>query len=327
MLRHNKNHTKEFTAATLKDSLIRRFHQRFQMVMAPCMPSTSNTLKYHRLAHITQCIRGLGHLREYSAQFYEASNMQQKISYQSTNRKTTDNQYLGSMVQHQRIREAMKSVTTINTTINVASRSTAYLKASESGLHCIAAKAVHVIPTDGSVPQSADALKYTQIIGDWEEIKAAIRKAHNGQSPVVSTRSTACLSAEVPWLCDEDELHTIRASPSFHRKPYYDSVVYRKGNGTVDHYGQLRLIFTVRDPYTTLHTSFVCMRLYESTPRSDCLTNAGCKALLLSEKYKVVLLSSLVRRVYIVPDFSALDTGLCAFHVCKWKWNRSPAME
>ena len=87
------------------------------------------------------------------------------------------------------------------------------------------------------------------------------------------------------------------------------------------------MIFTVRDTQTGLHKSLVCLRLYESTSRVDCLTIAGCNSLMLSNKYKVMLLGSLVRRVYIIPDFCANESGVSAYHVCKWKWNRSPAME
>ena len=230
MLRHSKNHPKEFTSATLRgiDSLLRKFHARFQMILAARMPSGSNTVKYHRQAHIVQCIRSLGHLCEYSAQFYEASNMQQKTSYQTTNKKTTGDQYLSSMVAHQRIREAINSVSTVNSTVtSVKSRSTAYLKASDSGSHCIAAKAIHSIPTDGSAPLSQNAVQYLQSLEDWEYIKAAVILYNNGRTPQLYTRSTACLCAEVPWLKAESELHTIRASPMFHKKPYFDSVVFR----------------------------------------------------------------------------------------------------
>jgi hypothetical protein len=331
MKRHGKNNPKEFNASSLReiDSLIKKFHTRFQVVIAPVMGTKSNTLKYHRQSHIVDCIRRLGHLSEYSAQFYEASNMQQKTSYHTTNRKTTDGQYLHAMVEHQRIREAMNSVSTVNTDLTVVkSRNTAYLKASESGLHCIAAKTLYMLPTDGSAPQSPDALRYIEKIGDWEQIKAAVRDAHNGSTPVVNTRSTACLSAIVPWLADEYELHTIRASPSFHKKPYFDSVVYRKAKGTVDYYGQLRMIFTVKDEVSRMMKSLVCVRLYTSVSRSDCLTNAGCESLVLSADYKVMALENLRRRVYIVPDFKALDEGnKNAFHTCKWKWNRSPALQ
>jgi hypothetical protein len=208
---------------------------------------------------------------------------------------------------------------------SVKSRNTAYLKASGSGMHCIAAKAVHVLHTDGSA-HSPNTAKYLESLGDWESIKAAVQEYDRCSAFDLFTRYTACLCAEVPWLKDETELHTIRASPMFHKKPYFDSVLYRKDNGSVDYYGLLRLIFTVRDPDNNLWRSLVCLRLYTHTSRIDCLTKAGCKSLALSDEYKVMSIDNLVMRVYVVPDFKAQDEGALAFHVCKWKWNRSPAI-
>jgi hypothetical protein len=130
----------------------------------------------------------------------------------------------------------------------------------------------------------------------------------------------------VPWLQNDNELQTVRAAPKFHGKPYYDSVEFRAiGSRSAKSYGFLRLLFKARDPATNTLKALACVREYEKTKgATDVLVKAGCKHLTLTSAYVIVPLENLLQRIYVVPDFVRGDGN---FHVCKWKWNRSPVQD
>ena len=330
MLRHRKNYCRDISATSLRemDESIAKFDKTFHKLVAPVMPSKGKTMKYHKLSHVTNSIRRLGNTREFDAQFYEASNKQQKISYNTTSKKTTNGKYLQEMADHQDIRQAICSTSTFDPDSNVLNRSSAYLKASKSGENAMAANTFIALPTDpiGMATATLRADKFMKSMSDYSEICESVRACFAGESPTVNVRRTAVLNATVTWLSDENELQTIRAAPLFHGSPYYDSVIFKMSQNRATKYGLVKLIFKARDPVSNSLLEKVCIQLYDKAPASvtDVLVKSGCISLKLSSSYEVIPLACLLQRIYVVPDF---QRGNPHFHICRWKWNRSPIQD
>ena len=343
MVCHRKNHSKLITHVELSDmkKSIKKFHRRFIRVLVPSMEApdkagsvrgkAGKTQKYHRLSHKVQCARRLGKFGEYDAQFYEASNKQQKTSYQTTNKKKTNDRYVKQMADHQAMRLALSERSTFNPDAVVHNRNNTYLKAFELQENCLAQKPLFTLRTDGSAPRDGElnakqARKFIAGLGDFDKVCKAVNKAFNGTFPDIMPRATGALTARVPWLVDSNELHTIRATPSFHGKPYFDTVMYLKDGDRREKCGRLRLLFTAQKACGE-RLKLVCIQKMIQSPSSyeDDLIKAGCIHVTLSDSFIVVPLSCLLRRVYAVPDFSIMDPA--KFHLCKWKWNRSPAQD
>jgi hypothetical protein len=328
MSRHRKNKTKDITAADLAemDDSLEKFDKAFRRHIAPVMPSKGKTMKYHKLSHVTSSIRRLGSTREFDAQFYEASNKQQKASYNTTSKKMTDGKYLHEMALHQKTTQAMCATSTFDPDKEVSRRTSAFLTASRTGENAMASKTFIVLPISDTDEVPARVKNFMESMGDFDKIREAVNAHFDCPPSSVHVRRTAVLSACVPWLSDENELQTIRAAPMFHGRPYHDSVMYRTAESAVKRYGTVRLIFMARDIATNANLELVCIRAYAVAPRSqtDVLVKAGCVALTNTSQYAVVPLTCLLQRIYVVPDF---QRGVSHFHLCKWKWNRSPIQD
>jgi hypothetical protein len=327
MLRHRKNHNKDITAKDLEemDDSLFMFDKTFHKLIAPVMPSEGKTMKYHKLSHVTSSIRRLGNTREYDAQFYEASNKQQKASYNSTSKKMKGGKYLQEMAGHQEFRQSMANTSTFDPDSVVVHRNSAYLRASKSGENAMAEATWITVPSDLTTGEvSSKVTMFMTSVQDFAQICNAVRTAFKGNAPLLHIRRTAVLNATVPWLTEDNELQTIRAAPEFHGRPYYDSVVYRQKNGSLA-YGLVRLIFKARDPSNNTLNELVCIQAYDKPQGvKDILTKAGCTSLTLTSRYVVVPLACLSQRIYVVPDF---QRGAPGYHTCKWKWNRTPIQD
>jgi hypothetical protein len=315
------------------DEAIRRFDSKFQETIAPLM--SGGTMKYHRFVHLTDIMRRLGRLSEYSSQFYEASNKIQKLRYDATSKRLTGDQFLYGMVAAEQLRAALSEVSTYDHDGDVVNMDSAYLRASRTGEHCIAKKALCTIVTNGLGQPSAKASEFVSLLDDYADIREAIRRYYgldsvdNPNMPKIKPRSTAVLSAEVEWNDSESELQTIRASADFHSRPYYDNVLvrYTVGGRVVQRYGELRLLFTAVDPDSFENDTLICVKWYKHEKRcDDVLVRNGCTHLTWDSRgYGVVSLNNVVRRVYVVSDFTREDTE--CFHICPFKWNRSPIQD
>lgn len=333
---HRKNRPSNMNVGSLDaiQKALAKFNASFKRHLAPVMPSKGNTLKYHKLSHVTQSIRRLGHPREYSAQFYEASNKQQKTSYNGTNKKKTKGKFLKDMVTHQSIRLAVSTVSSFNVEAEVKRRSSAYLEASKTGENTMASCVVLSLPLmpDGNVPLDVEdkVKQYIEDMGDYSEVARAVCakvSPAGADVPIARVRSTAVLSASVPWMDEETELQTVRACPAFHGKPYYDRVVYVPQGTRTRRYGELRLIFKIREHATGGMVDMVCIRSMSETKHVDLLVRNGCTHLQLTSEYEVVPLRDVSNRIYIVPDFDRMESGVPYFHICRWKWNRRPIQD
>ncbi|GAX78381.1 hypothetical protein CEUSTIGMA_g5823.t1 [Chlamydomonas eustigma] len=72
-LAFNKQVVPNITESTLIqiDETLAAFHEKIQSTLASHMPSEGQTIKYHKLSHITTWIKRLGDLKHIAAQFFE----------------------------------------------------------------------------------------------------------------------------------------------------------------------------------------------------------------------------------------------------------------
>ena len=175
MSRHRKNKTKDITAADLAemDDSLEKFDKAFRRHIAPVMPSKGKTMKYHKLSHVTSSIRRLGSTREFDAQFYEASNKQQKASYNTTSKKMTDGKYLHEMALHQKTTQAMCVTSTFDPDKEVSRRTSAFLTASRTGENAMASKTFIVLPISDTDEVPARVKNFMESMGDFDKIREA----------------------------------------------------------------------------------------------------------------------------------------------------------
>lgn len=348
MLRYRKNHPMDITVDDLveMDTALLEYHKAFERTIAPLMPSKGQTIKYHRLSHVTDSIRRHGHLREMHAQFFEGSNKEEKASYKTTTGRFTDDQHLEGMVTNQKMRRALEKKSTMNQDEVIQSRKSAYLTAAESGNNTLTKTELFTLDTLGkSEIMSSEAKSFIQGYSDWDDILHSIKRYCKASAlddeamPIIKPRSTGVICATVPWLpSDSNELQTVRATPSFFKRPYFDSVMYGYSHGgrSLRRYGQLRLLFECFNRRTMHCEKLVCLKLYKKTNQTDILSERfGCTHLEFATPahdvsdpgrglYQVIPFDRILRRVYIVPDFSKSTDDKDYFHLSTFKWNRTP---
>jgi hypothetical protein len=339
MIRHRKNRPDEITEDDLVEvhASILKFHNSFKSTIATVMKSEGQTIKYHRLSHVVSSIKRLGPIREYNAQFFEASNKDDKTAYRTTSARLTDDEHLAGMVVNQELRRALESRSTFDQDNLVKKRQSAYMKAATSGENALTKKHVCSFTVGTRINDMSKAgHTFFMDIEDREDIFKAICTHYNctytqgitPDMPVVRTKATAVLAANVPWLLDATELQTVRATPNFFGKPYFDTVeVERKERGRSSiKYGRLRLIFQARLDENKPWENLVCVRMMQETRNHDILTSHGCRHFQWADganKYVVYPLKSVSRRVYMPIDYN--NTHVEAFHMSTFKWTRTPA--
>lgn len=335
MLRHRKNVHDDIHEADLKaiDASILAFHSKFKETIAPLMASEGETIKYHRLSHVTHSIRLHGHLRETHAQFYEGSNKEEKIAYRGTSGRMTDDEHLEGMVVNQQMRRVLRQKSTFDQDSTVVARKSAYLVAASEGKNTMNASELFVLSTRFDPPLEGDRGTFITELGDFPHIRDAIKRYYQLPSkndkrmPTIKPRATAVLSAVVPWLPEDSaELQTVRATPQFYGRPYFDVVQFQFQSDQVE-YGHLRLIFLAVCPVTGKKQELVCVKVLSPTGNEDVLTKYGSTHLEYDDSpdaYQVLPLSTLVRRVYIVEDFATSTSEKKFFHTCVFKWTRTP---
>ena len=332
MERHRKNRCEDITDATLRDieRSIGEFHGWFTNTIAPLLPRGGNTIKYHRLAHVPGVMRRMGRLKEYDAQFFEAGNSREKVLFRTTAGRSAGDQHLEGMVKSQALRLCLAQKSTFDQDASVRSTTTAYMRAADTSEHALPNKRVR-LPMAPDAPFLDEATRLRDgIAGDYDRLRMAIH-AHLGNTPdSVYVTESAVLAANVPWLQEDAELQSIKASPDFHSRPYYDSVVYKDGDGEEKQYAQLRLIFGYRPTGNRgAETPLVLIRRYrvDRKRQSVVLATYGCTPLTWADEdddeYMVIPLGFIERRVFIVPDFSPNATD-DEFHLCPFKWSRTP---
>ncbi len=333
MVRHRKNYPSTVTASDIAQmkSALQAFHDLWSTRFARFMASSGSTIKYHKFTtHVFEAITRLGSLKHYSAQFYESANRVDKILYQGTTRRNTNNVFQREMVRRGRIIDAMEQVSTFNQDDLVKERDTAYKRAHQSGQHEFPATYQRLAFGEPNGPAREAWEQAVEAQDDLKKLPAKLasflQKRVDDLPPAIHSVKTAVLAATVPWLPqDEAELQTVRATPNFFGKPVFDCVrvqVQPERRGDPDaEFATLRHLFTLPgDPERKL----ALIRWFNRTGREDILTQAGCVSLCLGP-YDVIDLDSVSRREYVMPDFKSEDDNIKGqFHTCVWKWSRVP---
>lgn len=310
------------------------FHKLFMHMIAPLMPRNGNTIKLHRLSHVTSVIRRLGALYHYDSNFYEGMNKTEKSLYRSTSKKTSNYKYLQEMVQRQCILATVSGKSTFNADAAVEQRQTTYMTAYNSGEHALAATRtvkLFLLSSEGHIVLSSMSEAGGRLLMAQPELEF-LGSCMSLEFPELITpikvdvAKTAVLAASVPWMTDEEAmLQTVRACYDFHGKPWFDCVKFNGPRGGQEEYGQLRLLFRVHVGGEKKDCAFV--RLFTMLARTlaneDVLTRHGCLRLRWAENeesshvFCVIPLSSIISKEYIVPDFRV---GGNYFHVSPFKW-------
>lgn len=343
MLLHRKNVKEDVTDDALAeiDVSILDFHAVHTRTIAKGMKSQGQTIKYHRLSHVTGVMRRLGQLKEYDAQFYESANRLEKALYKRTPGRQVNEQHLDGMVVKQRTQAIAKARNTFDPDAGVRNKRSAYIAAAESGENTLVSTRIP-IHTNGFTPNTVPAaVNWLERTPDWLQLRFAVaahcglrQDVDNAAMPTIHVAPTAVLAAALPWETDGSaELQTVRAVPTFHGKPYYDSVEIQVARNTTA-FAQLRLLFSLRGASGEMQDlAFVRMysRVRQDAHEIDMLSEHGCVPLSWARAvntvrgtgaYRLITLNTIKRRVYIVPDFTKpVDTR---FHLCAFKWTRRP---
>eukprot|EP00798_Chlamydomonas_sp_ICE-L_P001924 gene1924-biopygen14746 len=90
-IRHRKGCDPHITDAVLKsmDDSISEFIKFFLKTLGRFMKSGGNTVKMHKLLHVTTLIRRLGHTENFNSNFYESDHKKVKQDYQRTSKRST----------------------------------------------------------------------------------------------------------------------------------------------------------------------------------------------------------------------------------------------
>lgn len=152
----------------------------------------------------------------------------------------------------------------------------------------------------------------------------------------IKVHNTGMLVANVPWDETSSRLQSIRATNSFGvtGKPWFDNVVVN-GLGGGEWYAQARLLISCKigPEGHSEKAMYVFVRYYTTVGtnprRGDVLHKSGCTRLTWETKhgqpvYGVVRLSSLKRRVYLMPSFREGEEGVF-FYLANFKWDRQVA--
>jgi hypothetical protein len=150
---------------------------------------------------------------------------------------------------------------------------------------------------------------------------------------------------QMPWASQERVVQTVHASNNYHGGPWFDSVVCSAADPEQDNmwHGLLLSLFWSELGGVPMPLAFIRWYRPRRCATPDVLVRHGCVPLewetmditqprLPRQRGKapttsvpsvsVVALSSLLRRAYIVPDFTRKATEPPRFHSSIFKWNR-----
>eukprot|EP00798_Chlamydomonas_sp_ICE-L_P015133 gene15134-biopygen24195 len=292
-----------------------------------------NTVKMHKLLHVTTLIRRLGHTENFNSNFYESDHKKVKQDYQRTSKRSTT--FLQEMVRKGAQRQASKMLLK---ELVPTSRSTSYVMASKSGSHQLGnTKRPLKVSFDvlkGNMSSSTSSEDVQMLLKNQPELKShnlcgkleALLLIEKCDVAACINVSNSCTFCSVPsWgegHNDFYELQTVRASANVYNKPWFDSItVMGQENGNeVTWYAEIRLLFFCVSRVHSKKIPFMFVRWYEIVRTRDILSAFGCTRLKGTDHYDVLPLASALGRVYVVQDFKVPGQ----YHVSSFKWDRSP---
>ena len=140
---------------------------------------------------------------------------------------------------------------------------------------------------------------------------------------IIKLVGSGTLVAKMSWQ-GEGVLQNIRTTPTFLGSPWFDCVALKAPSEGEEWFAQLRVLFWFRGKAYALVRWFDVV--LEGVP--DVLVQHGCVPLKWCATgsggpvHDVVELATVIRRVYVVPDWSQKQGG--RFHVSVFKWERLP---
>lgn len=132
---HRKNTHSYFTDSDLAtlDDTIEAFQVKFQATIAPLMPSKGNTIKWHKLSHLTTGIRRLGAPKHENAQFMEQRHSLVKAIYNGGCKRARGDADLKDVVKKTRIHDIVNVVDVRDLSDVRAVRKTVYVHTAQTG--------------------------------------------------------------------------------------------------------------------------------------------------------------------------------------------------
>ncbi|KAL4431239.1 hypothetical protein ABPG75_006495 [Micractinium tetrahymenae] len=310
--------------------------------------SWRGTPKYHRLLnHSTSPLLRLGLYKHYNAQHGEAAHQQDKRAYRVGSKRHAS--YQQEMVKRRRVNE-MLAAAPDRLAKEDRSYDTAYQKTARGEGNCLCGKGLAELsnPTPEGAgdqpavrgarqlraaaaalvddPHAAAALQELRpaLQGHLWDVARDRRLAFVPTTPAaVTVHKSATIAATVPWELESGVVQTVHAAARFHGKPWFDWVVAEAGEAL--EYGRLRLLFEA--DVSGVPEKLMLVEWCNVVRRQDALAKAGCIRLRPApvlrvrperQWYGVLPLTSLVRRLYVVPDYRRPGQ----WHVSAFKWDR-----
>jgi hypothetical protein len=200
---------------------------------------------------------------------------------------------------------------------------TAYKTAAMSG--------VHTLTASGSVAMVKDLAATFPAVQGIERVTTLLEE-HFGRDNILNTEvkvvKQGVLVADSAYDSDSYYLQGIVAWHDHYGGPWYDTVAVRSGDPSQPiWYGRLHMLFMIED------VAYAVVRWFDIVKGSDRdpLVEAGCTYLKWAgtpqgdQWWQVIALDTVMRRVYIVPDFSKpkRNNEYEYWYVNVFKWDRT----
>ncbi|KAJ9534187.1 hypothetical protein QJQ45_007001 [Haematococcus lacustris] len=267
--------------------------------------------------HVVDTIRDMGGMMDVHAQFFEASHRNVKLWYCLTNKRQRNN--TEAMVSRARL--LMMAHAHDADALGVPQYETAHSIATTRGEHTVVQQSQRI---DVELASSAGChllSKQPELRQLSTLLQEACATLHMAMPVFINVVNTAVLAASVDWEPDCSAAQTVRATPCFYNRPWFDNVAL---NTEPESFAQLRLLFTAGDMILAM------VRFYQELPPREqaahVLSKHGNIRLRWAQQghsYEVVQLAFIKRKVLIRPGWSKKDGQ--HFHLCKGKWDRPEA--
>lgn len=214
---HRKNTHPYFTEQDLValDEAILAFQEKFMVTVAPLMPCKGNTIKWHKLSHLTNGIRRIGAPKHENAQFMEQRHAAVKAYYNGGCKRPRDDADIQNVVRKTRVHGVAKVLDVHDLSVEREARETAYTTTARDGRphmvqtgHTVHWKGVSdttVRAGPAMVQKFVEGLKaaqpeVTMLPELMQNFSAASDLGESAKPPTIKVVKTACIPAKVGML-------------------------------------------------------------------------------------------------------------------------------
>ncbi|KAJ9514798.1 hypothetical protein QJQ45_028478 [Haematococcus lacustris] len=259
--------------------------------------SEGDTIKYHMMGHVVDTIRDMGGMMDVHAQFFEASHRNVKLWYRLTNKRQRNN--TEAMVSRARL--LMMAHACDADALGVPQYETAHSIATSRGEHTVVQQSQRM---DVELASSAGCNLLSQQ-PELRQLSTLLQEAcatlHMAMPVFINVVNTAVLAASVDWEPDCSVAQTVRATPCFYNRPWFDNVAL---NTEPETFAQLRLLSTAGD------MKLAMVRCYQELPPKEQAANVLSKhgntrlrGVPVSQMLKEALRQFPAGRVVMVDEF------------------------